>query len=128
MTTVKAKARRFRIRYGAAIAFVLLAVVAIVAFNQSITNSDNKLYQSQLAACKRGNLVREESNRRIGAHQLDRDVLKQFLDSAEKARRASGKREDIKTANEYHRLSTSLNSVTFKPTPLIDCNKAVHKP
>lgn len=118
----------FKAKYGIALAFILLAAVSGWSINHSAQRSADELRAAQVAACIRGNALRTESNRRMQSHIADRNTLAKFLAAAEIARRQSPKPSDKIAANQYAKLRTSLiNNVTFKLSPLIDCEKAVPK-
>jgi hypothetical protein len=120
--------RTFFTKWGMLFAFVLLAGVGMYAVNAQANANAQTLYRTQLAGCKQANSIRTESNQRIAAHVLNRDVLAKFLNSAAYAREASGSPTDVKAAKEYRALRDSLSNVHFKKQPLLDCAKAVNTP
>lgn len=109
-------------------AFLVLAVVGGYALFASNEHSSGTLYKTQLQACVRGNELRAENNRRIGAHNAERAVLRNFLATAREARREAGTPSDLRAANEYSRLLRKLDRVRFHPIPNVDCHTVVSQP
>ena len=118
----------FLSKWGMLIAFMILAGAGIYAVNAQAEANAMTLYRTQLVGCEQANAVRTESNQRIAAHVLDRDVLAKFLSSAAKAREAAGSETDLTAAAEYRTLRDSLRQVHFDTQTLIDCSKTIEKP
>lgn len=125
---MKNRLKTFIAKWGTALSFLLLAGAGMYAVSAQASSNAQTLYRTQLAGCERANKVRAESNDRINAHVLERNVLGEFLESAAQARRAAGTETDIKAANKYLALKYSLRRVHFTAQPLIDCQKTVEKP
>lgn len=113
-------------------AFLILLVVGGYALYGVAQSGKDTLYKSQLQACERGNALREESNRRVAAHNADRDTLQEFLIAAREARRAAYARSheasDANAAADYSRLIKQLDAVKFYPVKVVDCQTAIAKP
>jgi hypothetical protein len=122
------KYQAFISRWGMGIAFLILAAAGMYAVNAQAESNAQVLYETQVESCRQANAVRDESNQRIAAHLIDRNVLSSFLGSAAEARSASGSAVDRKAASEYLDLRSSLARVQFQTQPLLDCEKAVPKP
>lgn len=103
----------FRARYGAAVAFVVLAVAGGMAIQRSTEASDAALYRSQLVACERGNVLRAQVSKHV-------NVLDSFITEAAKARRVTG---NPRVADSYKELQSHLKSI-----PQVDCERAIPKP
>lgn len=125
---MKRRLKTFFAKWGTAFAFLLLAGAGMYTVSAQATSNANTLYRTQLAGCERANKVRAESNDRINAHLLERNVLGEFLESAAQARRAAGTETDLQAADKYIALKTSLKRVQFTAQPLIDCGKTIEKP
>ena len=119
-------------RNSVLVSFIILALVGGWAIKSSADNGTRKLYESQIAACERGNLLRKETNDRVHDQLESTQVLQSFLDSAATAReaafQANGQPEDKKAAEAYLRLSGRLESVQFDTVPIINCKEAIKKP
>lgn len=122
------KINTFIARWGMLCAFVLLTGTGMYVVNSQAEANAQTLYQTQLAGCVRANKLRTESNDRINAHLLERNVLSDFLESAAIARTASGTKNDLKAAKEYRDLKDSLKRVHFDSQPLVNCAKVIQKP
>lgn len=120
--------KRLLRKYGIALAFLILAFVGGYAVQHSADSQASKLYRSQLASCKRGNVIRSESNNRIKSHEIDRDVLAGFLADAERARKHSGTKNDRRAARQYAKLRQDLKRAKFFYVAPIDCTTTVIKP
>lgn len=110
------------------LAFVILAGAGMYAVNSQANSNAQTLYETQLAGCERSNSIRVESNERIAAHTIDRNVLSSFLESAAEARNAAGTPTDKRAADKYLDLRDSLKRVQFQAQPLIECSKTIEKP
>lgn len=120
--------RQILARYGVMLAFVLLALGAAYALQKSNEQSVARLYNAQLQGCERRNDLRNESNQRVRAHELERDILAEFLNSAAVARNSTGTELDKKTAKKYVGLSVQLQTLHFDVLPLEDCVAVTPKP
>lgn len=122
----------FLARYGVMLAFLILAIVGGYAIEQSAKNSAKadarQLYEAQIQACEKRNDIRNESNKRIRDHTIERDVLEEFLADARDARRASGSPTDKKAASRYANLKKELEGVRFSVLPFEDCAATIQKP
>lgn len=122
----------WELKQAPVIAFGVLALTGGYGLWTSSASQADKLYQSQIASCERVNVLREESNRRIEEHIIDRDVLSRFLVAAVSARTAQWERDrnrsDLDAANEYNRLLDRLETVNFEPVSVVDCKSVVEKP
>lgn len=123
--------------YWKATAYVILALAAGVAIDRSAKTTAHEsariLYNSQIAACERGNLLRAEINRRVRSNLVERDALIDFLDTAEVARRASYAKthqvSDLKAAEGYARLIREVRQkVHFNKVTIVRCNHAIARP
>lgn len=115
------------------VAFVILTIGIVLAMNAIITNTADKLYQSQIAACEQTQTVVKESNHRIPAGEATARVLRQFLVAARKARLSTYNSthllSDRTAAQEYTKLIEDLDlNVHFQRIPLLNCQKVVAKP
>lgn len=115
------------------IAFVVLALAGGFGIKASADSSADSLYQTQLDSCHRGNTLREESNRRVRAHEIDRDALLDFLKTAETARLSAydrdGNKSDLAAAEDYRQLHNRVQTqVVFQPVSIVDCEKVIDKP
>ncbi len=119
---------KFFSKYGVAFAFLLLAIVGGYAIERQARSDAHKLWRSQILVCGRSNTLRVENNHRVSAHHIEIKVLQAFLQSATEARTVSGTPKDLETADTYKKLSKTLESVTFRMLPLIDCERAYPKP
>jgi hypothetical protein len=133
--------RKYTARYGGALAFILLAFFGGVAINGSAKNTarvtanraTQALYQSQLAACHRGNSLIQETNRRIGTDLIMREAVISFLDASRRVRMASYRvthqLADKEAASKYKNLIVDVKTtVKYRVVPLVDCRKEVSKP
>ena len=115
--------------HGPLLAFILVCIVGAFALYQNNSHNADVLYKSQLANCQRINDIRNESNRRIEAHAADRDVLKNFLQTARSARLSAGTHEDRVTADQYLHLANILDKkVFFKPLQTVNCEQVIKHP
>lgn len=120
--------RNFLHRNREILAFVILALITMLALHAVVTQGDKNLRNAQQAICQRANAVVNESNTRIASHKADTHVLEQFLLSARKARHASYKIDhrasDLKAEKEYTALARDLREkVRFHPIPPINCQE-----
>lgn len=122
---------------GIAVAFVALAVAGAVAIDSSAKHEAKSsalvVYDSQLAACHRGNTLRTEINHRVGVVGVQRQVLLQFIESAEAARLSSyantHQATDKIAADEYASLANQVRTqIHYGTVPIIDCERAIKKP
>lgn len=120
--------KKFLSRWGMMLAFLILAGAGMYAVNAQAQNNAQTLYRTQLASCHRANVLRAESNDRVDAHLLERNVLSEFLSSAAAARKAAGTPLDSKAAADYLDLKDSLKRVQYQRVPTIDCEKTIEKP
>ena len=123
--------------------YQLLPAVALIVVLPTITgfwmisnridaqrkDSADALYHNQLDSCRRGNLLRKESNQRVAAHITERDIVAAFLASAERARRESGSPTDLRAAAANHaEREKLLNFTHYELVPIIDCKSKIKKP
>lgn len=114
-------------------AFGVLALGGGWALHNASDSAADQLYQGQLAACDRGNVLRAESNRRVESMTVVKDSLKDFLTSARTARLTAYEAEQNKfdklAADDYTRLIQKIeDQVKFEFVPLVDCAQVVEKP
>lgn len=120
---------------------ILAVIVLALAIGAAINGSANHTakesakaaalvnYKSQLAACSRGNDLRQESNDRIAAHQVDKQNLIEFLEAAIEARKASGTKADLVAVKKYESyIHRERSSVIFDKFSLVNCLIVVKKP
>jgi type II secretory pathway component PulL len=98
------------------------------AYNRGVQGT----WRSLVGGCKRANVLRIESNKRIDANEDMKAVIGAFLGSAEKARRAAyattAQPLDLEAANEYARLSRKLQGVTYSQIAEVNCKTAYPRP
>jgi hypothetical protein len=115
--------------HGPVTAFVVLALIGGVAIDESAHGAADTLYHAQIAACHRQNDVRRESNARVPSHEAEKNVVRDLLETAEAARKASGSPSDEVAAAGYHELIVRLDrDVIFHVMPLVNCQKDIPKP
>lgn len=114
------------------VAFLILALAGGYALYTVQKSNATTLYHTQLAGCDRGNQIREESNARAVYNQQELDVLREFLDSARQARVAAYSRDhhaaDKKASEAYASQIKSLEGISFKQVPVVNCLKVILKP
>lgn len=128
-------------RFAPLIAFLLLAAGCALAISASAKNAARDAarkaalinYQSQLAACKRGNILRHEINRRVGETDVTRSVVVGFLHSAESARRSAYLHEghhptDAQAAAAYAALAERENKLRYHTVPVVNCLTVIKLP
>lgn len=98
------------------------------AYNRGVQGT----WKSLVGGCKRANVLRIESNKRIDANDDMKAIIGSFLTSAEKARRSAyettGQPLDLAAANEYARLTGKLRDVTYSQIAEVDCKAAYPRP
>lgn len=115
-------------RWAPLAAFLILAVAVAYLFVTQRSVNEEAIYKAQSRSCQRLNDVIQESNNRVPKHQLDTDVLKQFLMDAATAREASGTKLDKDTAEKYRKSAAELGQLKFEFVQSIDCNKVIPRP
>ena len=113
---------------GPILAFVILALAGGWAIASSDRSGADKLYDSQVLACNKGNKVIGELNERVDSNITVQQSLEQFLSSAREARLSSGSRTDLAAAEAYGRLIVKVSKVQYHKVPLVDCQHDIKKP
>lgn len=84
-------------------------------------------YDTGVAACERGNVIRERQKDLISLTKAVNAILAAFLDTSAAFRKSAGQDaaaiESIQARNEIRRLSATL-----KPIPQVDCPNAIPRP
>lgn len=115
-----------RYKYGALIAFVIMALAISVAVSRNGRISDENL----LKMCNGTNATIKESNDRIPAHKADTEGLIRFLEGARTARRAAyrhdHKASDLAAVVSYtDTIDFVKKNVRFDKVEPLDCRKIV---
>lgn len=105
------------------VAFVILALFGGIALAQQANTAANQLYQSQLEACDRGNILRASVN--INVKVLDSFLTRAAEQRTIEAQAAKGDERDslIATADRYGQLAEATT-----PVPMVNCKEAIKKP
>lgn len=82
-------------------------------------------YNNQLDACYRGTKLRVAINYRIEANRVQNVVLKDFIDSSAKFRRASG---ELALARQSEALAARLQAIRFRPVNNPNCLTTIKRP
>jgi hypothetical protein len=113
-------------------AFIIGLVIMAVALKGVQAGANNKLYKTQLAACYRGNKIRQENNDRAKDHEKQDQVIRIILVNARNARLATWRRdhnaEDLRAYQGYVKGLKLSATIKFSAIPLVDCQKAIAKP
>jgi hypothetical protein len=134
--------KTFIVKNRAVLAFIILAVVTVLAINASARHvaratasaAAGTLYQGQLASCERNDRLRVQINKRFVQNaSKGEQVLVTFLDNAASARlanyNATHLAADKAAADEYARLADIARAtVRYEPLQLINCKKVISKP
>ena len=121
--------KHFVRRYAMAISFIFVAFAGGYTVQLEADRSNERLYESQVESCQRGNKLRTESNQRVQGLSDQRDILAEFLLAAARAREEAGSPTDVRTAAKYRELAEYLDRhVHFNSVPLVDCNKEIPRP
>lgn len=114
------------LRHAPLIAFIVLALAGGWALKATTDANDANIKEAQVAACERGNVLREETNDRVQDNQLQVEVLTKFLEAARTARldafAKSHNKFDLSAANNYTQLIANLKNVVYEKVPLADCD------
>ncbi len=122
----------FASRWAPVFAYLVIVVALVFYLDKRDAAEREQTYKDQVAACERGNAIRDENNRRAVFHQKDLDALRSFLNGAKDARQAAYDRdqnkEDLKAVENYQANIKSLQGISFKQVPLVDCANQFEKP
>lgn len=115
-----------RYKYGALVAFLIMAFAITIAISRNGNISDGNL----LKMCNGTNATIQESNDRIPAHKADTEGLIKFLEGARTARRAAYHREhkasDLAAVVSYtETINFVKKNVKFDTVEPLDCHKIV---
>lgn len=117
--------RPFLRRYGAAIAFVILALATYTVTTRQAHKGDMREYHTQLTQCVELNKVRDESNARIASHISDTQGLLDTLDVIKRKYEAN----DPHVVAATTLIKRDVESrVHYEYVPLTNCNTTVQKP
>lgn len=112
---------------------VLLMILALAA-SVLVSRSDTRHIvagqrSASIQGCERGNGFRSQANQFVPALDANNQGLLAFIDSAKKARLASGTPDDLQTALEYSEIEARVKfAVHYAKVPLVDCQAAYPKP
>lgn len=112
-----------------AVGYLLLVAVLAVGLYANQQHQARHLRAAQVKACERGNQLRSESNRRIRAHETDRQAFMLVWTQTRAARLAEYRRTRNPYALQVARAAQSAltmeRSISFRPVALVNCERVV---